>query len=131
MKIKTITTILLVLFSVTVTAVEVSPFERAEITEEQWSQYHSAVNKELSNSRRAYEKHYLEVYSDDVSRASIAFTMLGHKAHPAWVTRQVVMDGESISMQVIGYFAGDEEAFNVLFKQYQEMASRTQQKFKR
>ena len=128
---KNITITLLILFSPSVIAVEVKPYEVAEITEEQWAQYHSKVNKELSSSHRAYDEHHLEVFSDDVSRASIAFTMPGHKAHPAWVTRQVIMDGESISMQVIGYFAGDEEAFKVLFKQYQEMANRTQQKFKR
>ena len=39
---KTIITILSVLFSTALIAVEVKPYEIAEITEEQWNQYHSA-----------------------------------------------------------------------------------------
>jgi len=125
---RTISALLFIFVSFSVYALEVSPYRHAKITSGQWKQYHDLVVEELAASRRSYEQHHLEVFSDDETRASIAFTMPNHEAHPAWVTRHVVMDKKGISIQVIGYFAGDEKAFKVLFGQYQQMANQTQQR---
>ena len=112
-------------------AVEVEPYPKANINPEQWDQYHSIISTELVTSRRAYDSHKLEVYSDDKTRASIAFTMPGHNAHPAWVTRHVAFKDDKLNVNVIGYFAGNEDAFKILFNQYQQMAKQTQMQFKK
>jgi len=130
-KMKIITFLIFFLFTSIVYSVDVVPYETEKITIEQWNEYHDLVSKELAITGRAYESHKLEVFSDDQVRASIAFTMPGHKAHPSWVTRHVESKDGSIYMKVIGYFAGDEKAFKILFGQYQEMANQTRKQFQR
>ena len=63
------------------------------------------------------------------SGLSYAFTKAGHPAHPAWVTRQVVEANGTIDMVQIGYFAGKEESFAVLFQQYQQLNNQIREKF--
>lgn len=128
---KKILIILLVLSAVSEAATEVEPYETAKISKEQWDEYHSVVASELSSSRRVYKEHSLEIFSDDETRATIAFTMPGHDAHPAWVTRHVVFEDGELNLAVIGYFAGDEAAFSELFEQYERMAEQTRKKFKK
>ena len=110
-------------------AVEITPFEEANISESEFAQYHAIVSRELASTHRAYTEHFLEVYSDESTRASIAFTLPGHPAHPAWVTRHVLMDEDSISMNVVGYYAGDKGEFEKLFNQYRAMAEETTRQF--
>ena len=61
---------------------------------------------------------------------SFAFTTEGHPAHPSWITRQVVESEGTIDMQQIGYFAGEEEAFSVLFGQYAQLTEQTRRQFR-
>ena len=116
--------------SIKALALEVEPFDSAEITEAQFVQYHTSVAAELASTRREYASHDLEVYSDEASRASLAFTLPGHPAHPAWVTRYVAVDDGGIYMNVVGYYAGDEAEFVKLYDQYKEMAEDTTNKFR-
>ena len=118
-------------FSNCVFGIEVEPYETPKISVERWNKYHESTSTELAETRRSYDTHKLELFSDDKTRASIAFTMPGHKAHPSWVTRQVEMKGGAMNMKVVGFYAGDEEAFKILFGQYQEMANQTRKQFQR
>ena len=126
------TTILaLILLSLPVFAFQVEPYESLNITEAEFNQYHTAISKELAASHRSYPNHFLEVFSDESTRATIAFTLPRHPAHPAWVTRQVVMSEQGVHVAVIGYFAGNEAEFAKLFRQYRAMAEQTQREFNR
>ena len=106
---------ILLAFSGLVFAIEVEPYESQKISDEEWNKYHDSISSQLSETRRAYDSHKLEVFSDDQARASIAFTMPGHEAHPSWVTRHVVVEDGALFMKVVGYFAGNEKAFKAPF----------------
>lgn len=119
-------------FAATVTyAAEYMPYPEAKVTKEQWQSYAEEVSREFQASERRYPDQRLTTYSDDASRMSFAFTMPGHPAHPAWITRQVVEANGSIDLRQIGYFAGEEESFAELSRQYQELTQRTRQQFQR
>ena len=60
---------------------------------------------------------------------NFAFTLPGHSAHPAWITRQLIESGGTLDMTQIGYYAGNEEPFAELFRQYQQLNSRILDKF--
>jgi len=123
--------ILLCLLSISLSAkgIDLEPYDHDRITEAEFLAYRASAAEELGSTHRAYPSHFLELYSDESLRASIAFTMPGHPAHPAWVTRYVAMDDSGIYMNVIGYFAGDESEFAKLYKQYEAMAAETTKKF--
>jgi hypothetical protein len=115
--------ILLVLFftSMSVNAADLKPFPRAHISVEQWQGYFDSVSKEFGETKRFYEEQNLVVFSDDPQRANIAFTTKKHPAHPAWVTRYVTEDNETVSIAQIGYFAGEEPPFAKLFQDYAKL----------
>lgn len=119
------------LFPIVANAADYMPYPEAKITSEQWESYHQVVKKDFANSERIYPDHNLATYSDDKTRISFAFTMKGHLAHPSWVTRQVVESNGTIDMQQIGYFAGDEKAFAVLFQQYAKLTEQTRKQFQK
>lgn len=118
----------IVLATAQAAALELVPYDSPKVTEEQFAQYHAAVDEELSYARQAYPDHFLEVYNDTDARASIAFTLPGHAAHPAWVIRQLAEDENGLYIEVSGFFAGDPAAFARLLGQYQAMAAETMQK---
>lgn len=111
-------------------ALDMTPYPQTEISEQDWGDYHKEVVDKIGSSRRAYDEHYLEVFSEDETRANIAFTMPGHKAHPAWVTRYVHFEEGALNLVVVGYYAGDKTAFEKLFAQYEAMAERTRKQFR-
>ena len=131
MSTKQVITAILLSTAIVVHAAEYMPYPEAKITEEQWQSYADEVSREFHASERMYPDQHLKTYSDDVSRMSFAFTLPGHPAHPAWITRQVVEENGSIDLRQIGYFAGEEEPFAELFSQYQELTQRTRQQFRR
>jgi len=57
-------------------------------------------------------------FTDQATHTFYAFTAADHPAHPAWITRQVVEQDGGISIQQIGYFAGEEDPFAALFDDY-------------
>lgn len=103
------------------------PFRVAEISEKQWSSYYTAANILLIGSKRVFPEQGLEVFSDKESGTMFAFTMPNHPAHPSWITRYLVEKEGAISVGQIGYFAGDEESFAELFRQYQELNQKIKQ----
>jgi len=128
---KIFTTIMLVLFSSPIFAVEVSPYKEPRVSVEEWNNYHKAIFKELEKWRKAYKLIDLEIFNDGVTRSSIGFTMSGHDAHPSWVTRYVEMTDGSVYIKVVGYYAGDEKAYRKLFQHYQELANQAQKDLQR
>ncbi|MDZ7785000.1 MAG: hypothetical protein U5K56_19330 [Halioglobus sp.] len=120
---------LLLLLPLTAFAFELEPYKNPEISAAQWQSYHEAIAAEFDGSRRVDEARKVEVFTDGEAGASVVFTMPGHAAHPAWVTRQLVAQDGGISMVVVGYFAGDRTAFRQLFAEYEKMAEETRKKF--
>jgi len=121
--------IIITFFISSVQAYEISPFPVAEITKEQWLAYYEEVSSEEGIEKREYPEEELIIFVDPVKKASIAFTMKKHKAHPSWVTRYVSETGGTISINQIGYFAGKEKHFAKLFQAYAAMVKETQNKF--
>lgn len=110
-------------------AYEIEPFPVANISEEQWLTYYDEVNSEKGIEKREYKNEKLIIFSDSEKQATIVFTLENHDAHPSWVTRYVrELDG-TISVNQVGYFAGNEKAFAALFQTYAEMVKGTQKKF--
>ena len=110
-------------------ATEFKPYPEAHITVQEWEAYFEEVSKAFPSSVQDHPQQYLIVFSNDKERMSYAFTKPGHPAHPAWITRQVVEAGGTIDMVQIGYFAGEEEPFSVLFQQYQQLNNQIRANF--
>jgi hypothetical protein len=105
-------------------AQEFQPYTDAKITVEQWQSYLDEVEAKLGTSKRTFPDEHLMVFEDGLHQMYLAFTMPGHPAHPAWVTRRVVDQGDEVGTQQIGYFAGDEQQFAALYESYRELTGR-------
>ena len=105
------------------------PFPKEEITIEEWEAYYQEVKEDFGGTEQAYPERNLVTYSDDQTRMNFAFTMEGHPAHPSWITRQIVQENKTINMQQIGYFAGNEKAFAILFQQYARLTEQVKKRF--
>ncbi len=68
--------------------------------------------------------HLVVFNSDRPGGILYAFTQPGHAAHPAWIARRLVQTGQNLSMDQVGYFAGQEAPFAALFQQYQELSNK-------
>jgi hypothetical protein len=112
-------------------AQEFKPHPRADITPAQWRDYFDEVKSRHLATERRFPSEHLVVYRDEKSGMNWAFTTPGHPAHPAWVTRQPVRAAEGVSIQQIGYFAGNEPEFAKLFKAYLAMNDRIREDFKK
>lgn len=98
-----------------------NPYEESKITPEQWQEYYDIVLSEFGETKEELSEAMLVLFEDTSSSTFYAFTLPEHPAHPAWITRKLVdRDGE-VSMEQIGYFAGEEEPFSELFQDYAEL----------
>ena len=112
-------------------ALDFKPYPAADITKTQWQAYHASVKQHFGASRQDHLHERLTTYSHESTRMNFAFTMPGHRAHPAWITRQLVESGGTVDMAQIGYFAGDEEPFAELFRQYQQLNEQIMSRFEK
>jgi len=109
------------LFATHLLAATYKPHEDSKITPEQWQEYYDSVQSEFGETREEVPDAMLVLFEDASSSTYYAFTLPEHPAHPAWITRKLVdRDGE-VAMDLIGYFAGDEEPFSELFQDYAEL----------
>jgi len=108
-------------------AQEFRPHPQARITTAQWQAYFDEVKAKHRATEQQFRAEHLVLYSDAKSLMSWAFTTPGHPAHPAWVTRQPVTDGNQVKIRQIGFYAGDEEAFRKLFATYLVLTSKMQE----
>jgi hypothetical protein len=97
------------------------PYPLANISVEQWTNYRQAVEKAYGPTRRSFPEEHLETFSSSNNNLHFAFTIAGHPAHPAWITREA----KSGSVNQIGYFAGKEEDFAELFNAYLALTNKT------
>jgi hypothetical protein len=103
------------------------PHEQAHITPAQWQAYFDEVRSKHGATEQPFAKEHLVLFNDKGSLMSWAFTTPGHPAHPAWVTRQPVTDGDNVKIRQIGFYAGDEQAFRKLFATYLVMTTKMQE----
>lgn len=99
-------------------AQEYQPYPSPRITVEQWQRYLELVRRSHEASAEVYKDARLVGFTDEATRTFYIFTTRGHRAHPAWITRQVVEEEGKVHVRQIGYFAGDEEPFAELFNEY-------------
>jgi len=119
------TSIILLAFSVN--AQEFKPYPRANITQVQWTSYYSDVQAKHGATAQDIDAEKLIVFHDSKTSTSYAFTKPEHPAHPAWITRQIYERDGKVGVSQIGYFAGGEEPFAVLFRAYRELNDRIRQ----
>lgn len=105
-------------------AQEFQPYPTPRITVEQWSRYLEAVKANLGSTAEILPEKNVVVFVDMSSRTHYIFTTKDHPAHPAWITRRIVEEGGQVNVRQIGFFAGPEEQFAALFREYQKMNER-------
>jgi len=110
-----------------VAAQEFRPHPQARITTQQWQAYYDEVRAKHGDTEQQFAREHLVLFNDAKSLMSWAFTLPGHPAHPAWVTRQPVTDGNNVKIRQIGFYAGDEQAFRKLFATYVALTARMQE----
>ncbi len=94
------------------------PFESPRISETQWRTYYFEVESAHRDSVERLDAELLIQFRDSGAATIWTFTQLGHPAHPGWVTRRVVDTAGQASVRQVGYFAGDEDAFFILFQKF-------------
>jgi len=94
------------------------PFPSARISEVQWQSYYYKVEQAHGESVQRLPDQLVEIFRDPQSDISWVFTQLGHPAHPAWIARRTIGEGDSANIQQVGYFAGSEAPFAELFDLY-------------
>ncbi len=107
------------LMTATALAQEYQPYPSPRITQEQWARYGEQVRQNHGASLEVFEDKQLIGFSDERTLTYWVFTLKKHPAHPALITRQVYEEGGQIRVRQIGYFAGSEEEFAQLFREYQ------------
>jgi hypothetical protein len=100
-------------------AQEYQPYPSPRITVEQWQRYLEIVRRNHEATAEIYKDEDLVGFSDHATRTTYIFTTKDHPAHPAWITRQVVEVDGKVHVRQIGFFAGEEEPFAALFREYQ------------
>lgn len=112
---------LLLVSAPAVMAVEFRPFAEAPVTAEQWQDYYDEVKQSFGATERRFPDLKLVTYDDVAVGAAYAFTQPGHPAHPAWISRRVVVKDGWYAIEQIGYFAGAEGPFAALFAEYRAL----------
>lgn len=102
------------------TAQEFQPYPQPKITTEQFARYAEQVLQTLGYSTEILKDQQLVAFSDQRTRTFYVFTTKDHPAHPAWITRRMVEEDGQVRVKQIGYFAGNEDAFAKLFREYQD-----------
>ena len=109
------------LISASGNAVDFKPCPIAKVSENEFKQYLAQVQAQLGSFVEVVADQHLEIYFDKENSSTFAFTTEGHPAHPAWVARKVVERNAQIGVDQVGYFAGAERPFALLFEQYLEL----------
>ena len=100
-------TILILLLCSELHAATYKPFPEAQVTAEQWQEYFDIVTAEFGDTRDEISEARLVLFTDEASSTFYAFTLEDHPAHPAWITRRLVEQDGAITIQQIGFFAGE------------------------
>jgi hypothetical protein len=103
----------------TALAQQYQPYPTPRITAEQYARYAEEVKENYASTAEILKGQHLVAFSDPRTRTFYIFTTKDHPAHPAWITRQMVEEGGEVKVRQIGYFAGSEEEFAKLFREFQ------------
>ena len=106
-------------FAAPALAQDFQPYPQPKITVDQWKAYLEKVRELHEASAEIFKDKAIVVFSNPETRTFYIFTTKDHPAHPAWITRQVVEEGGLVHVRQIGYFAGKQEPFDKLFREYQ------------
>ena len=112
-------------------AQEYAPYPSPQITVQQWASYAELVRQNLGSTAEILKGMNLIAFSDMRSRTFYIFTTKDHPAHPAWITRQMTEEGSQVHVRQIGYFAGSEQEFAKLFRDYQQRNQQLQEDVER
>jgi hypothetical protein len=111
-------------FGKTAQAQAFRPFKESRISDVQWQEYHLLVSVKFASSLRDLEKDHLQMYFDSATGVTYTFTKPSHPAHPAWVSRIiVVVDGNYAASQA-GFYAGSQNEYHLLYASISEMNER-------
>lgn len=105
-------------FAAPALAQEWQPYPQPKITVEQWKAYLATVREYLEASAEIYKDKGVVVFSNPDTRTFYIFTTKNHPAHPAWISRQLVEEKGQVNVRQIGFYAGNAEAFDKMFREY-------------
>ena len=108
---------------------ELEPFESNHITESQWQTYFYEVENLHGDSARQVRLQHLVIFKDRKTTTTWTFTQLGHPAHPSWIARRLVVNGDDTSIRQVGYFAGEDAPFVIFFQEQLELNKTISQDF--
>lgn len=106
-------------FAAPALAQEFQPYPQPKITVDQWKAYLAKVRELHEASAEIFRDQGIVAFTDPENLTFYIFTTKDHPAHPAWITRQIVEEGGQVHVRQIGYFAGKQEPFDKLFREYQ------------
>jgi hypothetical protein len=95
------------------------PFPEPQVTLEQWTSYHSEVKAAFGESAQERPADRAVMYFDEATLTQYIFTMSSNPAHPGWIARRIVTQGQATFVNQVGYFAGSQELFALWFASYQ------------
>lgn len=115
---KTLALLAALVFAAPAFAQEWQPYPQPKITVDQWKAYLLTVREALEASAEIYKDKGVVVFSNPDTRTFYIFTTKDHPAHPAWITRQLVEEKGQVNVRQIGFYAGNAEAFDKMFREY-------------
>jgi hypothetical protein len=101
-------------------AQEFQPYPQPQVTADDYTRYAEEVRQSFGSTAQVVKEDKVIVFSDMRTRTFYVFTTKDHPAHPAWITRQMVEESGQVRVRQIGYFAGSEEAFARMFRDYEQ-----------
>ncbi len=105
-------------YSSTGLTIELRPYSSHEITIANWNTYYEEIASQFVNTRKIDNTAHTQTFTKDsgTQLIVITFTSKEHKAHPAWVTEVMTVSNNQLHTRVIGYYAGDMQAFKSFYK---------------
>src|SRR5262245_12245394 len=94
------------------------PYPQPKLPVEQWKEYLATVREYLEASAEIYKDKGVVVFSNPDTRTFYIFTTKDNPAHPAWITRQLVEEKGQVNVRQIGFYAGNADKFDKMFREY-------------
>jgi len=106
----------LLLFAAAGWTQEFQPYPQPRVSETEWQTYLIMVQSAHRDSEERIDEQHLLTFVDKERGIQWAFTSLGHPAHPSWIARRLVGEGNQQRIQQVGYYAGSEQDFELWFR---------------
>ncbi len=112
-------------------AQEFKPYPDPRVTAGQWQAYLDEVRSRHGQAAQPLPEQQLVIFHDRENKTSYTFTLPGHPAHPAWVTRRLQHTLEGMAVRHVGFYAGELDAFARLFEQLLKVSEGARQQLQR